>query len=694
MENFGFLRVAAATPAVRLADPAANIRKIIELTDKALKEGVSMIAFPELSVTGYTCADLFGLQKLLDAAEKGVRDLANYSIGKDITIIVGTPVRHKGRLYNCAAVICDGELYGLVPKTSIPTYGEFYEARWFASGAGLDDDADYAGFGRVPISPKLIFGTGRRTFCCEVCEDLWTAVPPSSYHCLNGALLTFNLSASNEIIGKQEYRRQLVGQQSARAMCGYVYCSAGFGESTQDLVFGGSSMICEYGTMLCENERFRMEDSMIIADIDCEKLLTLRQKSNTWASSAADLPDELKEDFHIEIASAGHHGEDGFNDDLSDDDVNELEKTYGFKFGRSDSPDFGGRLYRHVDPHPFVPGGEEQDRRCTEILSIQVLGLATRLSAIGCRTAVVGISGGLDSSLALLVTVLAADRCGWTRDRIIGITMPGYGTTGRTRTNAEELMDALGITSRRISINDACDLHFKDIGHDPAVHDVTYENSQARERTQILMDVANQTGGIVIGTGDLSELALGWATYNGDHMSMYGVNCSIPKTLVRHLIRWAADNSFNEGTASGISKKGTAVGKRSIREILTDIIDTPISPELLPADENGQIAQKSEDTVGPYELHDFFLYYFFRFGFSPKKILFLACKAFGADTESPAYDRETIRKWLKVFIRRFFGQQFKRSCLPDGPKVGSVSLSPRGDWRMPSDTRPDAFLDF
>ncbi|MCD8313551.1 MAG: NAD(+) synthase [Bacteroidales bacterium] len=686
MENFGFLRVAAATPVVKLADPASNTKKIIELTQKAMDAGVSLVAFPELSLTGYTCGDLFGQKELLDAAEAGVAEIMDFSAGKKIVIVVGVPVAHRGCLYNCAAVISDGLLRGLVPKTAIPNYSEFYETRWFTGGAQVDDARLYAGCA-CEISPNLLCEIGSWTFCCEVCEDLWTAVPPSSYHCLNGALLTVNLSASNEIIGKQEYRRELVAQQSARAMCGYIYCSAGFGESTQDLVFGGSSMIYEYGTKLCENERFQMRDSMIIADIDCEKLLTLRQKSNTWAASASALPDDLKQ---LSLVPTG--APEGFDFDPSDLDMdlkaqidNQLEKTFGVKFEDDGSTDFNKKLYRRVDPHPFVPGGKEQDRRCTEILSIQVLGLATRLSAIGCRTAVIGISGGLDSSLALLVTVLAADRCGWSRDRIIGVTMPGYGTTGRTRTNSEELMEALGITSRKISITAACDQHFKDIGHDPKVHDITYENSQARERTQILMDIANQTGGIVIGTGDLSELALGWATYNGDHMSMYGVNSSIPKTLVRHLIKWAADNHFNgQNTASG----------RSIHEILMDIIDTPISPELLPADKDGKIAQKSEDTVGPYELHDFFLYYFFRFGFSPKKILFLACKAFGADTASPVYDRDTIAHWLKVFLRRFFAQQFKRSCLPDGPKVGSVSLSPRGDWRMPTDAKPGAFLDF
>ncbi len=662
MENYGFLRVAAATPVVKLADPAANADRIIRLVSKAYKAGVSLIAFPELSITGYTCGDLFNHETLLHAAEKGIEKIIDFSVGKNIVIVVGVPVKSDDKLLNCAAVICDGMLSGLVPKVAIPSYSEFYEPRWFVSGEGQEGLINYAGDDNVSISTKAVFAIGDWTFCCELCEDLWTAVPPSTIHCMNGALLTVNLSASNEVVGKNDYRRELVAQQSARAICGYIYCSAGYGESTQDLVFGGSSMIYEYGTKLCENERFQMEDSMIIADIDCERLSILRQKSNTWDIFKRTIPEPLIKSWDIDSGYAGW------------DEMEEPHET-----------DFSKNLYRPVDPHPFVPEGAEADKRCMEIISTQVLGLATRLSAINCRTAVIGVSGGLDSSLALLVTVLAADRCGWTRDRVVGVTMPGYGTTGRTLTNAEELMRALGITIRNIPITAACDRHFADIGHDPEVKDVTYENVQARERTQILMDVANDMGGIVIGTGDLSELALGWATYNGDHMSMYGVNCGVPKTLVRHLIRWAAANMFkNDKPSSG----------RSVTEILTDILDTPISPELLPADKDGKIAQKSEDTVGPYELHDFFLYHFFRNSFSPEKILFLACKAFGADTKNPVYDRETIRKWLKTFINRFFAQQFKRSCLPDGPKVGSVSLSPRGDWRMPSDVHPNAFMDF
>ena len=529
-------------------------------------------------------------------------------------------------------------------------------------------EIDYAGY-HCTLAPDQIFHIGEHTFCVEICEDLWTPLPPSTLHCLNGAEIVLNLSASNELIGKHVYRKQLVSQQSARTISGYVYCSAGFGESTQDLVYAGATLIYENGIMLAKGERFRTGSTLTTADIDCGKLQTLRQKTGTWSatlpdgSAAGNLPY-----IHIET-------------------------------GDTARTDFNAKFYREVHPHPFVPGGEETDTRCREIISTQVLGLATRLDHIGCRTAVVGISGGLDSSLALLVTVLAADRLGWKRERIIGVTMPGYGTTDRTRSNAEDLMDVLGVTSRKISITAACDRHFIDIGHDRSIHDTTYENSQARERTQILMDVANQTGGIVIGTGDLSELALGWATYNGDHMSMYGVNASIPKTLVRHLVRWAAENHFADMEASDGNGRMTGT-RRSAKDILLDIIDTPISPELLPADDQGRISQVTEDLVGPYELHDFFLYYFFRFGFSPEKILFLACKAFCSNGASKAgtgedtghYDRETIAGWLNVFIRRFFSQQFKRSCLPDGPKVGSVSLSPRGDWRMPSDAKPDIFL--
>lgn len=690
--DFGFVRVAAVVPRVKVADVNANVAEICRLAEDAERQEVSIAVFPELSVTGYTCADLFGQQLLIGKAEEGIKQLKSFSRGKKLTMVVGVPVRVAGNLYNCAAVIHNGKLSGLVPKIHLPGYNEFYESRWFSSGADLlydmeratapvYDDAKncsspaagaeiiYAG-AKVNVFPNLLFNVGRSTFAIEICEDLWTPVPPSSHHALAGADIILNLSASNEVLMKHKYRHELIGQQSARTVSAYVYSSCGYGESTQDLVFSGSSMIYENGTLLAESERFMMEGTLTIADIDIEKLAVLRQKQNT---------------FHTVSPDGTRDGQDA--------------RRY-VKINVCDGcqTDFEKCLKRHVEPHPFVPGFNvsidsysseeellkktaaisERNARCREITDIQVMGLATRLAHINCKTAVIGISGGLDSTLALLVAVLAFDKLGWDRKRIIGITMPGLGTTVRTKSNAQDLMETLGVTAREIPIGKAVAQHFADIGQDPNVTDVTYENSQARERTQILMDVANKEGGIVIGTGDLSELALGWATYNGDHISMYGVNASIPKTLVKYLVGWAADNHFNENCCHA---------QRSVRDILLDIIDTPISPELKPADNNGEIAQKTEDLVGPYELHDFFLYNMFRFGYAPSKIYFLARKAFGG-----VYDDSVILKWLKTFISRFFGQQFKRSCLPDGPKVGSVSLSPRGDWRMPSDAWKTMFL--
>ena len=690
--DFGFVRVAAVVPRVKVADVNANVAEICRLAEEAERQEVSIAVFPELSVTGYTCADLFGQQLLIGEAEEGIKQLKSFSRGKKLTMVVGVPVRVAGNLYNCAAVIHNGKLSGLVPKIHLPGYNEFYESRWFSSGADflydteratapVYDDAKncsspaagaeivYAG-SKVNVFPNLLFNVGRSTFAIEICEDLWTPVPPSSHHALAGADIILNLSASNEVLMKHKYRHELIGQQSARTVSAYVYSSCGYGESTQDLVFSGSSMIYENGSLLAESERFMMEGTLTIADIDIEKLAVLRQKQNT---------------FHTVSPDGTRDGQDA--------------RRY-VKINVCDGcqTDFEKCLNRHVEPHPFVPGFNvsidsdsseeellkktaaisERNARCREITDIQVIGLATRLAHINCKTAVIGISGGLDSTLALLVAVLAFDKLGWDRKRIIGITMPGLGTTVRTKSNAQDLMETLGVTAREIPIGKAVAQHFADIGQDPNVTDVTYENSQARERTQILMDVANKEGGIVIGTGDLSELALGWATYNGDHISMYGVNASIPKTLVKYLVGWAADNHFNENCCNA---------QRSVREILLDIIDTPISPELKPADNNGEIAQKTEDLVGPYELHDFFLYNMFRFGYAPSKIYFLARKAFGG-----VYDDSVILKWLKTFISRFFGQQFKRSCLPDGPKVGSVSLSPRGDWRMPSDAWKAMFL--
>ena len=713
--EFGFIRVAAATPRVKVADVNANVEEICRMTEMAENEQVSILAFPELSVTGYSCGDLFAQELLVREAEKGVKRLKKFSRGKSLTLVVGVPVRVRGSLYNCAAVIQNGSLKGIVPKIYLPTYNEFYESRWFSSGCDflsdtvnaysrIEDNAkdcsstaagaeiSYAGH-KVNVYPNLLFNVGRATFAVEICEDLWTPIPPSSHHALAGAQIIVNLSASNEVLMKHQYRKQLVSQQSARTISAYVYSSCGYGESTQDVVYAGSSLIYENGSLMAENKRFSLEAGMICADIDIDKLSVLRQKESTFHSVAPD----------------------GTGDGLN------ARRYFNVASGDGAATDFEKCLRRHIDPHPFVPGNAaERDERCREITAIQVIGLATRLAHIHSQTAVIGISGGLDSTLALIVTVLAFDKLGWDRKRIIGITMPGLGTTTRTHSNASDLMAALGVTSLEIPIGKAVAQHFSDIGQSPEVQDVTYENSQARERTQILMDVANKENGIVVGTGDLSELALGWATYNGDHMSMYAVNASIPKTLVRYLVGWAAENHFesdvavaaghgavgacggivgaagdesacgsvgNRGTLPETSREDVADRKRSVREILMDIIDTPVSPELKPADSEGNITQKTEDLVGPYELHDFFLYHIFRFGARPSKVYFLARKAFEG-----VYDDATILKWLNTFIRRFFAQQFKRSCLPDCPKVGSVSLSPRGDWRMTSDAWRTIFL--
>lgn len=656
-----------------MADVDANVEEICRMAEIAENEQVSILAFPELSVTGYSCGDLFAQELLVSRAEEGVKRLKTFSRGKSLTLVVGVPVRVRGSLYNCAAVIQNGSLKGIVPKIYLPTYNEFYESRWFSSGCDflsdtlsaygrIEDNAkdcsspaagaeiSYAGH-KVNVYPNMLFNVGRATFAIEICEDLWTPIPPSSHHALAGAQIIVNLSASNEVLMKHQYRKQLISQQSARTISAYVYSSCGYGESTQDVVYAGSSLIYENGSLMAENKRFSLESGMICADIDIDKLSVLRQKESTFHSVAPD----------------------GTGDRL------DARRYFAVASGNGAATDFEKCLRRHIDPHPFVPGNAaERDERCREITDIQVIGLATRLAHIHSQTAVIGISGGLDSTLALIVTVLAFDKLGWDRKRIIGITMPGLGTTTRTHSNASDLMTALGVTSLEIPIGKAVAQHFSDIGQNPEVQDVTYENSQARERTQILMDVANKENGIVVGTGDLSELALGWATYNGDHMSMYAVNASIPKTLVRYLVGWAAENHFESDVADR---------KRSVREILMDIIDTPVSPELKPADSEGNITQKTEDLVGPYELHDFFLYHIFRFGARPSKVYFLARKAFEG-----VYDDATILKWLNTFIRRFFAQQFKRSCLPDCPKVGSVSLSPRGDWRMPSDAWRTIFL--
>ena len=678
MNNFGFIRAAAAVPVVKVASVSHNTAEICRLAEEAAAKGASVVVFPELSVTGSSCGDLFYQSLLVREAENGVCRIADFSIGKDIVLVVGAPVPMNGRLYNCAVVIRDGEIMAIVPKTCISGL----QRRWFTSGSGISSESQIAYAGQTcAFSQSLLLRLGDARMAVEFGDELSTPLAPSAYHTLAGAQIVLNLSACSELVMSDSRRKSALKELSARNLCAYVYTSAGFGESSQDLVYAGAACVYENGDMLAENERFCTSGSLTIADIDVEKLDLLRRRTD----------DDTR-------AIVG-----------SEYDVIDL--------GEACETDFSASLHRPVESSPFLPADEE-DYRCHEVISLQTAALATRLNHIGCRSAIIGISGGLDSTLALLVAVMAFDRLGWSRERIIGVTMPGFGTTSRTKNNAWDLMQNLGITCREISIKAACEQHFADINHDASVHDATYENSQARERTQILMDLANKEGGIVIGTGDLSELALGWATYNGDHMSMYGVNADIPKTLVKSLVRWIAENKFTE-----------ASGERSVKEILLDIVDTPISPELLPGTEDGQIKQVTEDLVGPYELHDFFLYNFVRNGFTPEKIFFLAQKAFGPDCKGAgkgvgkgvgegangegvgmgvgksvgksvgeagcgkgAYDDETIKKWLKTFVRRFFNQQFKRSCMPDGPKVGSVGLSPRGDWHMPSDAWSTDFL--
>ena len=635
MDNYGFVKVAAAVPQVAVSDCARNAERIVALAQQAARRGVELVAFPELAVTGYTCADLFLQPALLDAADEALGEIMRQTRKLPLALIVGLPLRHEDRLYNCAAVVAQGRLLGVVPKSYIPNYAEFYEARWFASGAGIEEERISAAGQEADFGTELTFAVNGAEFGIEICEDLWVASPPSSRLALNGAKLIFNLSASPEGEGKHAYLRELVAQQSARTHTAYVYCSAGFGESSTDLVFAGNGLIAENGTMLAQAARFSLDEQLTVADVDIERLEFERRRNTSFR----------------------------MREEAGESTVIEMELPDALK---------ASALDRRVDPMPFVPADEaHRSERCEEIFQIQSHGLARRLAHTGCRCAVVGISGGLDSTLALLVTVRTFDKLGLDRRGILGITMPGFGTTDRTYRNALKLMEGLGVTVREIPIRDACLQHFRDIGLPESDRSAAYENAQARERTQILMDVANMEGGLVIGTGDLSELALGWATYNGDQMSMYGVNASVPKTLVRHLVRWAADTERDGAT----------------RATLLDIIDTPVSPELLPADREGNIAQKTEDLVGPYELHDFFLYNFVRAGFRPAKIAFLAEQAFAG-----SYDRETIVKWLRVFFRRFFAQQFKRSAMPDGPKVGSVSLSPRGDWRMPSDASAALWL--
>ena len=620
----GFVKVAAVTPKIVVADTRENTKLICEEIRKAEESGAKIIVLPELAITGYTCSDLFLQEKMLREAKQSLLEIAAFTFALDCIVFVGLPLEYNGKLYNVAAALNNGKVLGFVPKTYLPNYNEFYEARHFTRGMDeavtvrLDKDLT------APMGKKLLFVCDTMPelkIGVELCEDLWTPEPPAIRHALNGANVIVNLSASDETTGKDIYRRELVKGQSARLLCGYVYASAGDGESTQDVVYSAHNMIAENGRLLAQSERFQNES--IFSEIDILKLNAERRRMTTF---------EMAEDGYREI---------GFS--------LKIEET---------------KLTRYIDPMPFVPGSKaDRDRRCEEILMIQAMGLKKRLEHTHCKSAVIGISGGLDSTLALLVTVKAFDILGMDHKNIKAVTMPGFGTTDRTYDNAVSMIRCLGADFMEVSIKDAVNIHFRDIGHDPKVHDVTYENGQARERTQILMDIANKSGGMVIGTGDLSELALGWATYNGDHMSMYAVNASVPKTLVRHLVQFYADTC----------------GDGKLEKVLLDVLDTPVSPELLPP-EDGKIAQKTEDLVGPYELHDFYLYHMLRLGYSPAKIYRLAKLAFAG-----SYDEATILKWLKTFYRRFFTQQFKRSCLPDGPKVGSVAVSPRGDLRMPSD---------
>jgi len=672
-----YLRVAAATPTVHLADVDANVKEIKSLITKAVAQQADVIVFPELCLTGYSCGDLFMNELLLKSAQKGLLEIAaftssstlekevgtstNIDQNPQITVIVGLPMVFKDGIYNVAAVIHRGEVVNIVPKHFLPNYNEFYERRWFRSVNEQDVT-------NTVLRGNPLFVIRDITFGIELCEDLWTPTPPSNHLALQGAHVIFNLSATTAVVGKHAYLRDLVKQQSARLLAGYVYASAGFGESTTDVVYPGTSLIAENGTILAECKQFDFDHQLLVADIDVSAIKHDRLHNGTFSQAYGEL---IKGDTQKQVEI------NRFILELPlDNEKTEKEST-------SQKEKVRLPLLHDYFPTPFVPFDPiTMNERCEEIITIQAYALATRMSHIGCTHVVIGISGGLDSTLALLVAIRTFDILKIDRKGIEGITMPGFGTTGRTYNNAIQLMENLRITIREISISDASRQHFSMIGHDEAKHDVVYENVQARERTQILMDIANQVNGLVIGTGDMSESALGWATYNGDHMSMYAVNVGVPKTLVKHLVVWAAKNQFEGCTQT----------------ILLDIADTPISPELLPGSSDGKIKQKTEDLVGPYELHDFFLYYFLRFGFSASKIFVLARQAFKADTNeiacgaTQAYSSETIYKWLRIFIRRFFQQQYKRSCIPDGPKVGSVSLSPRGDWRMPSDANAIIWL--
>ena len=637
-KKFGYVRVAASVPELKVANVEFNTKEVIKEIKALDKEGVQIVTFPELCLTGYTCADLFSQDILITKSKEAIKEVIDSTKLLDIISIIGAPIVCDNQLFNCGVVINKGEILGVVPKTYIPNYGEFYEKRWFSTSNTLTSKTINLFGKEVPIGIDLVFrdiNDSKFTFGIEICEDLWSPKAPSVEAALNGATMIFNLSASNEVIGKAQYRRNLINMQSAKNVCAYIYSSSGVNESSTDLVFSGYAGISENGSMLVENERFNFKTNHIISDVDIQRLMNNRIKDISFMGIGA-----INSYRVIDI-------------DLKDNN-NDLKRMY--------------------DAYPFVPSNEDKRaERCSEIINIQACGLAKRIKHTGMKKCVIGISGGLDSTLAFLVIIEAYRKLGISFDNLIGVTMPGFGTTGRTYNNALTLMKNYGVTMREVSIKEASLQHFKDIGLEETDRSVTYENTQARERTQILMDIANKEGGLVIGTGDLSELALGWCTYNGDHMSMYAVNTSIPKTLVRYLVKYFADIEQNE----------------ECKKTILDILDTPISPELLPPSKDGKIEQQTESVVGPYILHDFFLYHFMRYGASPDKIKYIASKTFDG-----MYDEETIDKWLKFFIKRFFNQQFKRSCLPDGPKVGTISVSPRGDLRMPSDADSSIWLEY
>lgn len=634
----GFLKVCAVSPRVTVAGVQSNLNAALQEIEKANKNKVQILVFPELFLSGYTCGDLFLQTALQDACKSALTAVCRATENSALVVVIGLPLKFGASLYNCAAVVQNGMVVAVIPKTYIPNYNEYYEKRWFASGDGVNGTIKL-NEQEVPFGQTLVRLSDDAVLGVEICEDLWTPSSPGTSLALSGANIIVNLSASNEVVTKNDYRKNLICMQSAKDFCAYIYASAGVGESTTDLVFSGACTVAENGALLSEGERFAFNGSMAEACIDIEKLNAERAHNTSFTDAAKKLKEKLSEvSTPVEV---------------SDLEYNEVNRSF--------------------DPHPFVPSDSaEKDERCREILSIQSHALAKRMSHIGAKKAIIGISGGLDSTLALLVTARALKILNLPNENMICVTMPGFGTTDRTYQNAVDLIHAFGATFMEISIRNAARGHMADIGHDESVHDITYENTQARERTQILMDLANKHGAVLVGTGDLSELALGWCTYNADHMSMYGVNAGVPKTLVRHLVRNEAQQLPEE-----------------ISKILNDILDTPVSPELLPPDENGNIQQKTEETLGPYEVHDFYLYHFLRFGTRPEKLLFMASRAFAG-----IYSEEQLKNWLKLFVRRFFTNQFKRSCLPDGPKVGSVSLSPRGDWRMPSDADCSVWLDF